>query len=66
MSKVTVLEIELLREIKNMTFYEVTYMGERIQCVVVKGENGNVTYNCDREMPEKVMDFVDAWLEEEI
>ena len=65
MNKVTVLEIELIKEIKNTTFYEITYMGEKVQCVVVKGDNGNVTYNWDREMPEQIFDFVEGWIEEE-
>lgn len=65
MNKVTVLEIELIKEIKNTTFYEITYMGEKVQCVVVKGDNGNVTYNWDREMPEQIFDLVEGWLEEE-
>lgn len=65
MNKVTVLEVELIKEIKNTTFYEITYMGEKVQCVVVKGDNGNVTYNWDREMPEQIFDLVEGWLEEE-
>lgn len=65
MNKVTVLEVELIKEIKNTTFYEITYMGEKVQCVVVKGDNGNVTYNWDREMPEQIFDFVEGWIEEE-
>ena len=65
MNKVTVLEIELIKEIKNTTFYEIMYMGEKVQCVVVKGDNGNVTYNWDREMPEQIFDLVEGWLEEE-
>lgn len=65
MNKVTVLEIELIKEIKNTTFYEITYMGEKAQCVVVKGDNGNINYNWDREMPEQIFDLVEGWLEEE-
>ena len=65
MNKVKVLEVELIKEIKNTTFYEITYMGEKVQCVVVKGDNGNVTYNWDREMPEQIFDLVEGWIEEE-
>jgi len=66
MNKVTLLDIALVKEIPNrMSEYKIHYMDTEVNLVVVKSESGT-TYNWDKELPELVYDFIEAWLEEEI
>jgi len=64
MSKVTVLEMELVREIKGMCEYKVTYMDETVICTRVESKF-SPTFNWSAELPMEVMGFVEGWIEEE-
>ena len=64
MNKVTVLEMELVREIKGMCEYKVTYMDETVTCIRVEGKF-DATFNWSAELPMEVMGFVEGWIEEE-
>lgn len=64
MNKVTVLEMELIREVKNVCEYKVTYMCETVTCTRVGSEFGPI-FNWSSELPMEVMNFIEGWIDEE-
>lgn len=57
-----VLKVELIREIRDMCEYKVTYEESDIFTVKVVGKTCNYDGNEIKNIPESVLEFVDNWL----
>lgn len=57
----TILSVKLLKEVHNIATYEFNYYGNVFEVTKV----GN-TFNYNKEVPEKLMDFVEAWMNMEV
>ena len=57
----TLLTARVVREIHNLTTYEFDYMGEKVEVT-----KAGMTFNYNKEIPEKLMDFIEAWINEEV
>lgn len=57
-----VLRIELIREIHDLCEYKITYEENEIFTVKVVGRTFNYDYEDTKNIPERVLDFVEHWI----
>ena len=57
-----VLRVELVREIGNLKEYKITYQEDNIFTTKVVGKSFNYDDGEIKNIPEAVLDFIEAWI----